>query len=156
VLSDDNAADPIRAQHAGRVGPALMLDEARWRVFADGVNRIARAVAAQTGLRVVFHHHCAGFVETPTEIERLLALTDPGAVGLVFDTGHYAFGSGNPSAAEVMRGYKRSGRAYGMCISKTAHHKSLLAPRAMNGTITPPCGMSCFANWAKVVYPSTR
>jgi inosose dehydratase len=104
VLSDDNAADPIRAQHAGRVGPALMLDEARWRVFADGVNRIARAVAAQTGLRVVFHHHCAGFVETPTEIERLLALTDPGAVGLVFDTGHYAFGSGNPSAAEVMRG----------------------------------------------------
>ena len=30
--------------------------------------RVARAVTAQTGLRCVFHHHCAGFVETPDEI----------------------------------------------------------------------------------------
>jgi len=106
VLSDDNAADPGRTQNVGRVGPALMLDEARWHVFAEGVNRVARAVAEQTGLRVVFHHHCAGFVETPAEIERLLALTDPGLVGLVFDTGHYAFGSGDPEPGAVMNGLR--------------------------------------------------
>jgi inosose dehydratase len=35
-------------------------------------------------------------VETPAEIEKLLALTDPERVGLCFDTGHYAFGGGDP------------------------------------------------------------
>ncbi len=42
----------------------------------------------------MFHHHCAGYVETPDEIARLLSLTDPEVLGLVFDTGHYAFASG--------------------------------------------------------------
>ena len=55
---------------------------------------VASAVWEATGLRCVFHHHCAGFVETPAEIEKLLALTDPELVGLCFDTGHYVFGGG--------------------------------------------------------------
>lgn len=107
VLSDDNTSDPVRTRHAGRVTAEMSLDEAGWHTFAAGVNRIARAVTEATGLRVVFHHHCAGFVETPDEIARLLALTDPQYVGLVFDTGHYAFGSGNPTADVVMRGLER-------------------------------------------------
>ncbi len=107
VLADDNNSDPIRAQNAGRVLREMMLSEDDWRVFADGVNRVARKVTAETGLRCVFHHHCAGFVETPDEIATLLSLTDPQAVGLVFDTGHYAFGSGNPNGDEVMAALDR-------------------------------------------------
>ena len=49
----------------------------------------------ETGLRTVFHHHCAGYVETPDEIARFLDLTDPRYVGLVFDTGHYVYGAGD-------------------------------------------------------------
>ena len=63
-------------------------------VVAAGANQIARAVLEQTGRRTVFHHHCAGYVETPAEITRLLDLTDPALLGLVFDTGHYAYGAG--------------------------------------------------------------
>ena len=37
-------------------------------------------------------------METPEEISRFLALTDPELVGLVFDTGHYRFGGGDPLA----------------------------------------------------------
>ncbi len=55
---------------------------------------MAQAVRDETGLRTVFHHHCAGYVETPDEIARLMDLTDPDLLGLVFDTGHYAFGAG--------------------------------------------------------------
>jgi inosose dehydratase len=44
----------------------------------------------------VFHHHCGGFVETTEEVDRLLALTDPAAVGLCLDTGHAAYGGGDP------------------------------------------------------------
>ncbi|MDW8270355.1 MAG: TIM barrel protein, partial [Anaerolineae bacterium] len=96
VLADDNGRDPVRTQNAGRVRPEHGLTAEGWRVFAAGVERIARAVRAETGLRTVFHHHCAGYVETPAEVEQLLALTDPDLVGLCFDTGHYRFGGGDP------------------------------------------------------------
>ncbi len=96
VLADDNGADPVRAGRAGRITPDLALDAAAWPVFARGAEGIARAVVAATGLRTVFHHHCAGWIETPDEIARLLDLTDPDLLGLCFDTGHYTYGGGDP------------------------------------------------------------
>lgn len=94
VLADDNGAHPVRTAQAGRITPEMGLSAHEWRTFAAGVARIAAAVAQQAGLRTVFHHHCAGYIETPEEIGRLLELTDPALVGLVFDTGHYSFGAG--------------------------------------------------------------
>jgi inosose dehydratase len=83
------------------------LSEAEWVVFAGGAIRIAKAVKAQAGLPTVFHHHCAGYVETPGEIARLLALTDPSLLGLVFDTGHYTYGSGKVDAESARAGLER-------------------------------------------------
>ena len=57
---------------------------------------MAFRVREETGLRTVFHHHCAGFVETPREVSILMDLTDPDLLGLVLDTGHYRFGGGDP------------------------------------------------------------
>lgn len=96
VLADDNGAVDFRTKHAGRAQPEHELSPDGWKVFADGVNRIAQAVRDQTGLRTVFHHHCAGYVETPAEVEALMRLTDSVIVGLCFDTGHYRFGGGDP------------------------------------------------------------
>lgn len=98
VLSDDNGKVEERTKNAGRIQPEQGLKPDQWRAFAEGVHRIAEAVRAQTGLRTVFHHHCAGYMETPAEVERLLSLTDPALVGLCFDTGHYQFGGGNALA----------------------------------------------------------
>lgn len=95
VLADNNGTDPVRTQNAGRVTPAMRLKAVQWETFAAGANRIAEAVLRETGLRTVFHHHCAGNVETESEIAELMERTDPSLVGLVFDTGHYAFGAGN-------------------------------------------------------------
>ena len=94
VLADANGTDPARTRHAGRATPDLGLSPAEWTIFAAGAESIARAVRDETGLRTVFHHHCAGYVETPDEIARLLDLTDPALLGLVFDTGHYLYGAG--------------------------------------------------------------
>lgn len=94
VLSDDNGTDPLRTQRAGRIRPADGLSREEWRIFARGADAIAQAVFEETGLRTVFHHHCAGYVETPDEIATLLDLTSPERVGLVFDTGHYIHGTG--------------------------------------------------------------
>jgi inosose dehydratase len=107
VLADNNGTDPRRTQHAGRIGDADGLSTVEWRVFAAGADMVARAVFEETGLRTVFHHHCAGYVETPTEISRLLELTDPARLGLVFDTGHYVYGSGGE--AEAAEGLKSFG-----------------------------------------------
>lgn len=91
VLADENGTNPFRTRNAGRIRPGEGLSDSQWGDFADGANRIASAVLRNTGLRTVFHHHCAGYVETPDEIASLLDRTDPSLLGLVFDTGHLTF-----------------------------------------------------------------
>lgn len=98
VLGNDPYADPVRTLNAGRIGPEHAMSDAQWQVFAEGANRVARAVKRETGLRTVFHHHIGTWVETPEETAKLLSLTDPEVLGLCFDTGHYRFGGGDPVA----------------------------------------------------------
>lgn len=98
VLGDDHSSVAVRTNNAGRIQPEHAMNDDQWKVYAEGVNRIALAVREQTGLRAAFHHHCATWVETPHETEKLLSLTDPDVVGLCFDTGHYRFGGGVPLA----------------------------------------------------------
>ena len=96
ILADENGRVPERTKNAGRVTPEMGLTDAEWQIFAEGATKVAEAVKREAGLRTAFHHHCAGHVETPTEIERLMSLTDPRLLGLVFDCGHYRFGGGDP------------------------------------------------------------
>lgn len=96
VLSDDNGKNQVRVQNAGRIQPQQGLKPSEWNVYGDRVNELARFIADQTDINITFHHHCAGFVETPAEITTLMELTDPDLVSLCFDTGHFAFGGGDP------------------------------------------------------------
>lgn len=96
VLADDNGKIPERTQNAGRVLPEHGLTDFEWKIFAEGAEKVAEAVKKEAGLRTVFHHHCAGYVERPEEVDRLMQLTDPALLGLCFDTGHYRFGGGDP------------------------------------------------------------
>lgn len=107
ILADANGTDPIRTLHAGRVSSEMGLNAEEWNIFARGAERIARAVQNATGLQTAFHHHCAGYIETPEEIARLLKMTDPELLGLVFDTGHYLYGTGQNDGALVSDGLNR-------------------------------------------------
>lgn len=94
VLADDNGKVPeLVAQSGRRTGSILSADQ--WDVYAAGVNRVARRVFDETGLRVVFHHHCAGYVETADETRALMDRVDADLVGLCLDTGHWEFAGGN-------------------------------------------------------------
>lgn len=106
VLADENGTVPERTKNAGRITEKFSLDAADWSTFAAGANAVGRAVRDATGLATVFHHHCAGFVETPPEIAKFLELTDPELVNLVFDTGHYAFGSAESNVLEGMERFR--------------------------------------------------
>jgi inosose dehydratase len=99
VLADDNGTVDARTKNAGRITADLGLTDEEWNIFAEGANRLAKVVKDETGLRMVFHHHCAGYVETPDEVDKLLQLTDPNLLGLVLDMGHYMFGGGDPLSA---------------------------------------------------------
>lgn len=96
VIGDDHSTVPLRHDKAGRIKPEQGLSDAAWEMYVAGATRVAETVKRETGLRSVIHHHAATYVETPTEIERFLSLTDPALIGLCFDTGHYAFGGGDP------------------------------------------------------------
>lgn len=103
VLSDDCGKVAEREACAGRITAEQGLSDADWLTFARGADLIARAVAEETGVRTVFHPHCAGYVETPGEIDRLLDLTSPELVGLCLDTGHYCYGGGGDPALVARR-----------------------------------------------------
>ncbi len=96
VLADDNGTIPERTKNAGRIQPDMGLTDTQWIDYARGAEKVAKAVKDTYGIRTVFHHHCAGYVETPDEIDKLLSLTDPKLLGLCLDMGHYAYGGGNP------------------------------------------------------------
>ncbi len=99
VLADENGSVNERTINAGRITPEFGLTESQWKTFAAGAEKVAQAVKDKFGMRTVFHHHCAGYVETPNEVDKLMELTNPELLGLCLDMGHYAFGGGNPVEA---------------------------------------------------------
>jgi hypothetical protein len=144
VLADANGTVPMRVECAGRITLEQMMPEDRWPIYARGANRIARAVLDQTGLRTVFHPHCAGWIETPEEIARLLDLTDPMAVARR-STACGASGTGWPmfisriAAARLRRGRgPKSGDIYGRC--GTGSFVSLGRGRLIFLGCSPGCG----------------
>jgi inosose dehydratase len=99
VLADENGSVEERTKNAGRITPEMGLSNSEWEIFAAGAEKVASAVKEKYGMRTVFHHHCGGYVETPQEISQLLDRTNPDLLGLCLDTGHFAFGGGDPVAA---------------------------------------------------------
>lgn len=97
VLADDNGSDLVRTHHAGRIYPGtFQFSRAQWEVAAHTANHIALSVSEETGLRTVFHPHCAGYVETPEEVGLFMEATHPRLLGLCLDTAHCAYGGGDP------------------------------------------------------------
>ena len=66
-----------------------------WPAFGAAVEEIAKHVNAQ-GLTLVYHHHMGTVVQSPEEIDLLMAHTGP-ETKLLFDTGHCFFGGGDPA-----------------------------------------------------------
>lgn len=82
-------SDPLKA-----VDDKPLLDDARMRAFGAKLEEFADYMQGH-GIRMAYHHHMGTVVETPAEIDALMAATGP-AAGLLFDTGHCLFGGGDP------------------------------------------------------------
>lgn len=71
-----------------------VLKEEEWPILAEGLNRLGD-IAHEHGLELVYHHHLGTVVQTKEETIRLMELTDPAKVSLLFDTGHAFVGDGD-------------------------------------------------------------
>jgi inosose dehydratase len=90
---------PDRDASAGRGDspPTPVFTDTAWAALVELLHDIADAAAA-LGHPTAFHPHAGTFVETPAEIERLVAATDPARIGICLDVGHHIVGGGNPVA----------------------------------------------------------
>ncbi|MTK11326.1 MAG: myo-inosose-2 dehydratase [Clostridiaceae bacterium] len=69
--------------------------EEEWNKLAKGLEELGK-LAAQKDMKIVYHHHMGTGVQTLEEIDKLMEMTDPNLVYLLFDTGHLTFSDVNP------------------------------------------------------------
>lgn len=69
--------------------------EEEWNKLAKGLEELGK-LAAQKGMKIVYHHHMGTGVQTLEEIDKLMEMTEPNLVYLLFDTGHLTFSDVNP------------------------------------------------------------
>lgn len=65
----------------------------QWHDYAGKLTVFAKHLL-DNGVRLAYHHHMGAYVESPADVDQLMALTGP-EVGLLFDTGHITFGGGD-------------------------------------------------------------
>ena len=66
--------------------------DALWKAYAERLNAFGAHLQTSYGITLAYHHHMGAYVESPDDLDRLMALTDPACVGLLYDTGHAYFG----------------------------------------------------------------
>ncbi|WP_252236315.1 myo-inosose-2 dehydratase [Clostridium sp. CH2] len=77
-------------------------NEEEWKLLANGLNKLGQ-LAADKGMRIVYHHHMGTGVQTTEEIDKLMSVTDENLVYLLFDTGHLVYSGENP--VEILKKY---------------------------------------------------
>ncbi len=73
------------------------MDSAEWDRFCGGLNKLGQ-IAADRGFKLCFRHHMGTVFQTSEETDRMISSTDPEAVFLCYDTGHFTFAEEDPLA----------------------------------------------------------
>lgn len=112
-----------------------------WKRVTDGLNHLG-AIAKQKGMQLTYHHHMGTGVQTSEEIDRLMEMTDPELVGLLYDTGHLVF-SGEDHLAVLKKYVKRIKHVHLKnvrfdVLEKAKREKWSFLQAVRNGTFTVP------------------
>lgn len=98
-----------------------VLNDDEWEVLSKGLDHLGR-IASDNGMKIVYHHHMTTTVQTTAEIDRLMAMTDPKYVSLIYDTGHLTFSGEDP--IEILKKHgKRIGHVHLKNVRKAAMDK---------------------------------
>lgn len=90
----------IQHQWNTPVSNKYVLNDDQWEQLAGGLDHLGK-IAYDSGMKIVYHHHMTTTVQTTSEIDRLMEMTDPKYVSLIYDTGHLTFSGEDP--VEVLK-----------------------------------------------------
>ncbi|MBQ6601547.1 MAG: myo-inosose-2 dehydratase [Clostridia bacterium] len=90
VIGASEQGNSIQGKDLSIFGAKPEYTEEQWALIAKGFNEMGR-LAKEKGMYFTVHHHMGTGVQTEEEIDKLMELTDPDLVYLLFDTGHLSF-----------------------------------------------------------------
>lgn len=67
-----------------------IFNDEEWELLAKGLERLG-ALAKEKGMKIAYHHHMGTGVQTEEEVDRLMKMTNPDLVHLLYDSGHLAY-----------------------------------------------------------------
>jgi inosose dehydratase len=100
VMVYGEVADSIQGNASPLYKRPRFYHPGQWRDYADKVTTLARYTLSR-GVRLAYHHHMGSYVETPSDVDQLMALVGD-EVGLLFDSGHMSFAATDETAAPAM------------------------------------------------------
>ena len=118
-------------------------NEAAWRAYADRLNAFGEHLLKTYGIRLAYHHHMGAYVESPADVDKLMALTDQAKVFLLFDTGHAYFGGAQDPVALLRKHVKRVVHVHckdvrAKVIAQARNESWSFLNGVINGTFTVP------------------
>lgn len=117
--------------------------EADWVAYGQRLNEFGAHLKAHYGITLAYHHHMGAYVESPEDVDHLMAVTDPAQVGLLFDTGHAYYGGATEPLALMKKHLARIVHVHckdvrPSVIAKARNDGWSFLNGVLNGTFTVP------------------
>lgn len=135
----------FRDEHTGGFTDDRVLSADAWKAYIDNANKLGQILKDEYSLKMVLHPHGDSHIETPEDIDRVFAATDPTYVNLCLDTGHIVYGGGDP--IEMIKKYPDRItyvhiKSFDVDITKQAHDEDWPFVRAVGAgaSVRPPAG----------------
>jgi inosose dehydratase len=135
----------FRDEHTGEFTDDRVLSPDAWKTYIENANRLGQILLDEYGLKMVLHPHGDSHIETPEDIDRIFAATDPTYVNLCLDTGHIVYGGGDP--IEMIKRYPDRItyvhiKAFDEDITGQAHEEDwpFVKAVAAGASVRPPAG----------------
>ena len=90
VIGASEQGNSIQGKDVSIFGEKPVYTEEQWELIRKGFNKMGE-LAKEKGMYFTVHHHMGTGVQTAEEIDKLMEITDPDLVYLLFDTGHLSF-----------------------------------------------------------------
>ena len=90
VIGASEQGNSIQGKSVSIFGEKPVYTDEQWELIAKGFNKMGE-LAREKDMYFTVHHHMGTGVQTAEEIDKLMEITDPNLVYLLFDTGHLSF-----------------------------------------------------------------
>lgn len=70
--------------------------DVEWNLLTAGLDKLGKLSKEKFDIDLVYHHHVGTGVQTLQEVDRLMQNTDSAFVGLLYDSGHFAYSGEDP------------------------------------------------------------